>query len=89
LVWKIELTSTATRQLAKLDKAVAQRIRRFLQQRIAPLENPRILGQKLHGKTLGEFWKYRVGDYRIVAKIEDARLVVLVIQIGHRSEIYR
>jgi mRNA interferase RelE/StbE len=88
LVWTIELTSTATRQLAELDKAVAQRIRRFLQQRIAPLEDPRILGQKLHGK-LEEFWKYRVGDYRIIARIEDDRLVVLVIQIGHRREIYR
>ena len=88
MVWTIELTSTATRQLAKLDKAVAQRIRRFLQQRIAPSENPRILGQRLQGK-LEEFWKYRVGDYRIIAKIEDDRLVVLVIQIGHRREIYR
>lgn len=89
MAWTIELISTAIRQLAKLDKAVARRIRRFLQQRIAPIENPRILGQKLHGKTLGEFWKYRVGDYRIVAKIEDDRLVLLVIQIGHRSEINR
>ena len=89
MVWTIELTDTATRQLAKLDKAVAQRIRKFLQQRIAPLKDPRTLGQKLHGKTLGEFWKYRVGDYRIITRIEDDRLVVLVIQIGHRSEIYR
>ena len=89
MAWTIELTDTAARQLAKLDKAVGQRIRKFLQQRIAPLEDPRTVGQKLHGKTLGEFWKYRVGDYRIIARIEDGRLVVLVIQIGHRSEIYR
>ncbi len=68
---------------------MAQRIRRFLQQRIAPMENPRILGQKLHGKTLGEFWKYRVGDYRIIAQIEHERLVVLVVKVGHRREIYR
>ncbi len=89
MVWTIELTSTATRQLAQLDNAVAQRIRKFLQQGIAPLENPRALGQKLHDKTLGEFWKYRVGDYRLITSIEDDRLVVLVIQIGHRREIYR
>ena len=88
MAWTIELTSTATRQLAKLDKAAAQRIRTFLQQRIAPAENPRTLGQRLHGK-LEEFWKYRVGDYRIITRIEDDRLVVLVIQIGHRREIYR
>ena len=89
MVWTIELTSTATRQLAQLDKTVAQRIRKFLQQRIAPHDNPRMLGQKLHGQTLGEFWKCRVGDYRIIARIEDDRVVVLVIQIGHRREIYR
>ncbi len=53
------------------------------------MENPRNIGQKLHGKTLGEFLRYRVGDYRIIAKIEDDRLVVLVIEIGHRREIYR
>jgi len=89
LVWTIELTSTATRQLARLDKPVAQRIRTFLQQRVAPMENPRNIGQKLHGKTLSEFWRYRVGDYRIIAEIEDDRLVVLVIEIGHRREIDR
>lgn len=89
LVWTIELTDTATRQLAKLDRAIAQRIRRFLQQRVAPLKNPRDIGRKLHGETLGEFWRYRVGDYRIIAKIEDDRLIVLVIEIGHRRDIYR
>jgi mRNA interferase RelE/StbE len=89
LVWTIELTNTATRQLARLDKAIARRIRKFLQQRLASLESPRTIGQKLQGKTLGEFWKYRVGDYRIIAKIEDDRVVVLVILIGHRREIYR
>ena len=88
MAWTLELTNTAARQLAEPDKPVAQRIRKFLQQRIAPLENPRAPGQKLHGK-LEEFWKYRVADYRIIARIEDDRLVVLIIQIGHRSEIYR
>jgi len=89
LVWTIELTDTATRQLAKLDKPVARHIRKFLQQRVAPLDNPREIGRKLHGETLGEFWKYRIGDYRIIVKIEDNRLVVLVIEIGRRRAIYR
>lgn len=53
------------------------------------MENPRTIGQALHGKTLGEFWKYRVGDYRIIAKIEDDRLLILVVGIAHRREIYR
>ena len=89
MAWTIELTSTATRQLSKLDKPVAKRIRAFLRDRVAKLSNPRSIGQKLQGKTLGEFWKYRVGDYRIITTIEDDRLVVLVIEIGHRREIYR
>ena len=89
MVWTIELTDTATRQLAKLDRAIAQRIRRFLQQRVAPLENPRDIGRKLHGETLGEFWRYRVGDYRIIVTIEDDTLIVLVVEVGHRRDVYR
>jgi mRNA interferase RelE/StbE len=89
LAWTIELTSTATRQLAKLDRPVAQRIRNFLQKRVAALEDPRSIGQKLQGKMLGEFWKYRAGDYRLITKIEDDRLLVLVLEIGHRRENYR
>ena len=89
MVWTIELTSTVVRQLERLDKPVARHILKFLQERVAHMENPRSIGQKLHGKTLGEFWKYRVGDYRVLTKIEDDRLVVLVIEIGHRREIYR
>lgn len=89
MAWTIELTSTATRQLAKLDRPVAQRIRNFLQKRVAALEDPRSIGQKLQGKMLGEFWKYRAGDYRLITKIEDDRLLVLVLEIGHRRENYR
>ena len=89
MVWTIELTDTATRQLAKLDRAIAQRIRRFLQQRVAPLENPRDIGRKLHGETFGEFWRYRVGDYRIIVTIEDDTLIVLVVEVGHRRDVYR
>jgi len=72
-----------------LDRAIAQRIRRFLQQRVAPLENPRDIGRKLHGETLGEFWRYRVGDYRIIVTIEDDTLIVLVVEVGHRRDVYR
>jgi mRNA interferase RelE/StbE len=53
------------------------------------LDDPRSIGEALHGSRLGEFWKYRVGDYRLICKIEDNRLVVLVLRIGHRKEIYR
>ena len=89
MAWTIELTNTAVRQLARLDRPLAQRIRKFLQQRVAMLENPRAIGQALHGKVLGEFWKYGLGDYRIIVRIEDDRLVILVIEISHRGEVYR
>jgi mRNA interferase RelE/StbE len=56
---------------------------------VAKLDDPRSIGEGLHGSRLGEFWKYRVGDYRLISKIEDDRLVVLVLRVGHRREIYR
>ena len=86
--WKIELDRAAERDLDKLDPQVARRIERFLHERVATLDNPRLIGEALHGSKLGEFWKYRVGDYRIIAKIEDNILRVLVISIGHRREVY-
>jgi mRNA interferase RelE/StbE len=89
LVWTIEFTVSALRQLQQLDRSVGRRIRKFLQERVAPMEDPRSIGQALHGQRLGEFWKYRVGDYRLVTRIEDDRLLILVVRIGHRREVYR
>ncbi len=88
MAWTIELTDAAFRQLEQLDRSVAQRIRRFLHERLARMENPRGIGQALHGQ-LEEYWKYRVGDYRLIVEIVDDRLVILVVRIGHRREIYR
>jgi len=62
---------------------------KFLHERVAPLDHPRSIGQALHGARLGEFWKYRVGDFRLICKIEDTRLLILVLRVGHRREIYR
>jgi mRNA interferase RelE/StbE len=85
----VELSESADRELGKLDVQQAKRILKFLHQRIAKLDDPRSLGETLHGSRLGEFWKYRVGDYRLICKIDDDRLVVLVLRVGHRKEIYR
>jgi len=85
----VELSESANRELGKLDAQQAKRILRFLHQRVAKLDNPRSIGEALHGSEFGEFWKYRVGDYRLNCKIEDERLVVLVLRVGHRKEIYR
>jgi len=89
MAWKVELSAEADRQLSKLDAPQAKRILKFLYERVARLDDPRSIGQALHGSRLGEFWKYRVGDYRLICKLEDNRLVVLVLRLGHRREIYR
>lgn len=72
-----------------MDKQAARRISRFLLDRIAALDDPRSVGEALHGSELGEFWKYRVGDYRIIARIEDDVIRIMILEIGHRREIYR
>ena len=89
MAWKIELSEAADRELTKLDPQHSRRILKFLRERVAKLEDPRSIGKALQGSRLGEFWRYRLGDFRIICKIEDDRLVVLVIRIGRRKEIYR
>jgi mRNA interferase RelE/StbE len=89
LAWSIELGPRAQRQLKQLDPQVARRLSRFLFERIAPLDDPRSIGEALKGSELGELWKYRVGDYRIIASIEDKLVRILVVGIGNRREVYR
>ncbi len=89
MAWRIEFTDTVVRQFEKLDKAAGQRIEKFLRDRVAVLENPCNIGEALQGERFGEFWKYRVGDYRLIARIEDVRVLILVVRIGHRRDVYR
>jgi mRNA interferase RelE/StbE len=89
MAWKIELTKAAEKELDKLDPQIAKRILMFLHGRVAPLEDPRSIGDSLTGSKLGEFWKYRVGSYRIVADIQDAKLQILIVRIGNRGKVYR
>jgi len=89
MTWSVELSTAAAQELDKLDPEAARRILKFLKERIAKLEDPRSIGKALSGHRFGELWRYRVGDYRLICKIEDGRLLVLVLRIGHRKEIYR
>jgi mRNA interferase RelE/StbE len=89
MAWKVELSAEADRELSKLDAQHRTRILKFLQNRVAMLDDARSIGQGLRGSRLGEFWKYRVGPYRLICKIENDRLLVLVLRIGHSREIYR
>ena len=89
MAWTVEISESALRELDKLDPQHARRILKFLNDRIAGSDDPRTVGQALQGAKLGEFWKYRIGDYRLICKIVDERLIVIVLRIGHRREIYR
>lgn len=89
MAWKIEIDRDAKRDLDKIDRQEGRRILKFLYERVANLGNPRCIGEALKGSRLGEFWKYRVGDYRIIASIEDNQLRILVVRIGNRREVYR
>ena len=88
MAWTIEYTETARKQLRKFDKQVARQIVDYLDERVASLTDPRGTGKALVG-ALGGLWRYRVGDYRAICELRDGALVVLVLQVGSRREVYR
>lgn len=83
--WIIEIAEGAARQLGRLDRTNQQRIRAFLAERLR--EDPRRTGKALQGRHAG-LWRYRIGDYRLICRIEDGRCLVLVLTVGHRREVY-
>ncbi|MGL5666832.1 MAG: type II toxin-antitoxin system RelE family toxin [Plesiomonas sp.] len=87
MAWKIDYSERALKSLKKMDKQNAKRILDFLDQRVAVLDDPRTSGKPLKG-DLGVFWRYRVGDYRVLCEIQDDKLVILAALIGHRKEVY-
>ncbi|MCL4315340.1 MAG: type II toxin-antitoxin system RelE/ParE family toxin [Gammaproteobacteria bacterium] len=88
MVWKVDFDSAALKDLKRLDQTAQRRIARYLRERIATDDNPRRLGKALHGDKTG-LWRYRIGDYRLLCRIEDQILTVLVIAVGNRKEVYR
>ena len=89
MAWRVEVTPAAAKQIRKLGAVDAGRIRAFLRERLAALDDPRQLGKPLTGSELGRFWRYRVGDYRLLCEVQDGALVVLVVEVGHRRDVYR
>lgn len=89
MAWTISYTETARKQLRKLDRSIARKMVDFMDERVAVKADPRSTGVALTGPLLGVYWRYRVGDYRIICDIQDGTLSVLVIEIGHRKDIYR
>jgi len=88
LAWIIEYAQTAVSQIGKLDRQIARRILDYMDEKIASLDDPRIRGKALTG-PLGELWRYRIGDYRVICAIQDNHFRILVVEVGHRKQIYR
>jgi mRNA interferase RelE/StbE len=89
MAWRIEFERAAARELEKLRPRATQRVLRFLRDRIAPLDDARSIGQALKGERSDEFWRYWIGDYRPIVRIEDTERLILVLRVAHRREVYR
>lgn len=89
MIWKIEYLASVKKDIQKFDHQTRKRIREYLENRIALLNNPRDNGAALKGCKFDELWKYRIGDYRVICKIHDNSLTILAVKIGHRREVYK
>lgn len=87
MAWTIEYDEAALRDLRKLDRQVQREILDFMDKRIAQAEDPRLFGKPLRHSKFG-LWRYRLRDYRIICQLQQRKLVVLVVAIGHRSKVY-
>ena len=88
MAWQVEFTDRARQQLRKQHPDIQARLLRFLRERVASSDDPRALATRLTGELSG-YWRFRVGDYRLVCRIDDGKLTVLVISLGHRRLVYR
>lgn len=86
--YRLVLSEKARREIKKLDKQKALLLTGWMRKNLDGIENPRAKGKLLRGKYK-DAWRYRIGDYRIIAKIEDDKIVIIVLQVGHRREVYR
>ena len=89
MAWQIEFTPDAEKTLVRLGKEAEKRVVKFMRERVADLEDPRIIGESLKDSRFGGLWRYRVGDYRVLCEIQDLKIHILVVQIGHRREVYK
>ncbi len=85
--YQVVYTRAAVKQLKKMDRKIAALIISFIEDKLLYCENPRAYGKALQG-NLSNIWRYRIGDYRVLAKIQDQILVITVVEVGHRKNIY-
>ena len=83
MVWTVEYAASVRKSVRKLAPDVRIRIRRYIEERLASLDDPRQLGAPLRGTQFEDLWRFRVGDYRIIARLEHARLIILVLAVAH------
>ena len=88
MAWKVEFQKSAAKKLRALDRPIQQRIVTYFRTRVLSADDPRQLGKALTGDKVG-LWRYRIGDYRAICRLKDEKLVVLVLELGHRREVYR
>lgn len=88
MAWTVEYLRSARKEIQKLDPPIRKRIREYLEERVVQLDDPRSLGKSLRGQ-LAELWRYRIGDYRVICEHRDKTLVVLVVDVGHRRDVYK
>lgn len=87
MTWRVEWDDRARKELRKLDNPVQKEILNYLRARIVESKNPRLFGHNLSRNKAG-LWRYRVGNYRLICRIDDDILVVLIVGVGHRKEVY-
>lgn len=87
MAWTVEISDFAERQIRKLDRPVQKRLLDWLNDRLEGCKNPRHFGEPLRGNHAG-LWRYRIGDYRVLCEIQDERLVILALSVGHRRDVY-
>ncbi len=85
--WQVKFLEGAEKQFDKLDKTTRRTINRYIKERLLTPENPRRFGKPLSGE-LKEFWRYRIGDYRLICSLQDHKLLILVVRVSHRKDVY-
>ena len=88
MVWKIKYLKSVQKNIRKIEHKERERVRKYLENQIANSDNPRRFGKALKGNQ-SEFWRYRVGDHRIICELNDISATILVIRIGHRKDVYK
>lgn len=88
MIYKVRYSKTALKQLKKLDKQTSSIIISFIEKKLENCDNPRVIGKALQG-DLKDKWRYRVGNYRILAKIDDCKITIVILELGHRRDIYQ